>query len=78
MEELTIIDGLSKFANGNTLILLYLAVQFVRMLLTPIYRSGKDIKRFIHSATNALDEGVFSHSEIVAELKILNKHLKKD
>lgn len=67
-----LIRGLREFASGNTLVLLYLAVVLTKTIFVPLYRSGREIKAFVASATKALNEGVFSHREIVSELKALN------
>lgn len=78
MEEwVGLIKELREFASGNTLVLLYISVAVTKMVLLPVYRSGKELKTFVSAATEALSEGVFSHTEIVTELKALNAILSK-
>lgn len=76
MDELQLIEFLRGFANGNTLVALYMTISFVRYIITPIYRNGKLVKSLVQSLQTALDEGVFGHKEIVAELKALSEVLR--
>ena len=71
------LEMLGGFATGNTLVLLYLALSFVRMIVKPLYQNGKKISALVESITKALNEGVFSHDELVFELRQLNAILGK-
>lgn len=72
MEDLQIIEVLKEFFTGNTLVAAYIAYYVVKMALKPLYVNGTVIKDLAVALTKALNEGVFSHSEIVVELKALN------
>ena len=71
-----LVDFLKSFGDGNTLVLAYIAISFMRMVIKPIYSNGKKIVSFIDAYTKALNEGVSSSHKIVAEFKTLNEILK--
>lgn len=58
--------------TGGDLVALYAVYSLVRRVLRPLYKNGERIQKLVDALTKALNEGVFSHSEIVAELRALN------
>lgn len=76
MEDGQVLEILEKILTGNNLILGYFAFILTKLLLLPIYKSGRDIKSFVTAATKALNDGVFSHEELVTELRALNAILQ--
>lgn len=77
MTEQEVLELLRNFAGGNTLVALYFVFALVRYILLPVYRNGKLVKGLCESLQNALNEGVFGHKEIVAELQALRKVLER-
>lgn len=71
-----LVDFLKSFGDGNTIVLAYIAISFMRMVIKPIYGNGKKIVSFIDACTKVLNEGASSRHEIVTELKTLNDTLK--
>lgn len=75
MSEFDVIEVIQNFATGNTLVMLYLAVSSVRYILLPVYRNGKKVSALVSALTKALEEGAFTHNEVVLELKAINEAL---
>jgi len=76
-EVLEILKAGKEFFTGGDLVAFYAVYIIASKVILPIYKNGKRLSKLIDSLTQSLNDGLFSHAEIVVELKALNRILTK-
>lgn len=77
MQDVEVWELLRQFFTGGSLVAAYIVFYIVKLVLKPLYKNGEVIRSLALATTKALNEGVFSHREIVVELRALNAILSK-